>query len=88
MVSVAIAPVAIAHHFQSSDWYSYLSKKIPMPEDGFSFVKRLKPGEALVVCTKMACQKDEREENEDSASSVLLKIRPRVTIDYGASKTA
>ena len=91
-----LVSVTVAHHFQSSDWYTFLSSKIPMPADGFNVVKRLQTGEALTVCTKMMLTPNRRRAFRDQAgegegeesSAVLLQIRPRVTVDYGSSKSA
>lgn len=86
-----LVSVTVAHHFQSHDWYKFLSTKIPMPHDGFSTVKRLKVGEALVVCTKMAYSQDSTHDGDfpttNDCESIQLQIRPRITANYGSSKT-
>lgn len=77
-----LVSVTIAHHFQSRDWFSYLSTKIPLPEFGFDFIKRLKVGEGVVISTKIECNNSSLQEGV----FVKLRIRPRMTVDYGSSK--
>lgn len=95
-----LVSVTVAHHFQSASWYSYLEKVVPMPGDGFERVKMLQAGEALVICTKMDMRRSsslapETEQIRDDLNGkrvrghdncIWLKMRPRLTLDYGASK--
>lgn len=71
----------VLHHFQSKDWFQYLSTKIPVPDNGFEIVKKLKTGQSLTVSTKMAYNADV------DSDHAILKVRPRITADYGASRT-
>ena len=82
-----LVSVTVAHHFQSHDWYKFLSTKIPMPQDGFTTVKRLKVGEALVICTKMKYSHRTDDSCSSSEEAIQLRIRPRITANYGSSKT-
>ena len=77
--------VAILHHFQSNDWYKYLSSKIPLPYDSFDDIKRLQVGEALCISTKIDSKRYPEHFIEDSC--VKINIRRRITADYGKSKT-
>ncbi len=81
-----LVSVTIAHHFQSRDWYQYLSSKIALPLDGFEEIKKLKVGEALVVSTKMNVMLNTHKRISNDDACVKLRMRPRITVDYGSSK--
>lgn len=82
-----LVTVTAAHHFQSSDWYQYLSSKIPMPIDGFEAIKKLETGEALVVSTKTRAKLPICASCDgDNSTWLLLRVRYRITADYGSSK--
>ena len=88
-----LVSVTVVHHFQSKDWYTFLSSKIPLHENGFEEIKRLSVGEGLFITTKMDANllRNDHGEDEDSISStcqtcVKLRVRPRLTWDYGSSK--
>ena len=88
-----LVSVTVVHHFQSKDWYKFLSSKIPLHENGFEEIKRLSVGEGLFITTKMDANllRNDHVEDGDSMSSscqtcVKLRVRPRLTWDYGSSK--
>lgn len=81
-----LVSVTIAHHFQSRDWYQYLSSKIALPLDGFEEIKKLKVGEGLVISTKMNVTLNSCKRINNEHACAKLRIRPRITVDYGSSK--
>ena len=97
-----LASVTILHQFQSSDWCTYLAGKVTLPHNGFEQIKRLKPGQALVLSAKIGLNgsgaAQDIEENGDSyddddndqqvkVSCLKLNIRKRLTEDLGASRS-
>ena len=65
-----LTSMTVLHKFHSRDWWSYLSSKLPLPDDGFSKVRLFDPGEALVFT---------------DGEVVECKIRKRITTDKGES---
>lgn len=74
-----LVTITVLHHFQSDDWYRYLSSKISMPTDCFNTIKSLQPGQALIVTTKYNI------EGYSIDDHLLVKIRDRITTDRGVS---
>ena len=88
-----LVSITILHQFQSQDWYKYMLSKIPLPEDGFDIIRKLCVGQAMVVCTKMKYiyntthNSSNMMRNDNYADAhVCLRIRPRLTADFGNSK--
>lgn len=73
----------VLHSFQSRDWFEYLSSKIPVPKDSFERIRRLATGHALLVSARAKYGKGEG----TIADCMQIKIRPRITMDYGASRS-
>ncbi|KAJ3160021.1 hypothetical protein HDU86_001286 [Geranomyces michiganensis] len=74
--------IAVIHRFHSHDWYAYLQRKLPLPDDGFERVLRLPTGTALVYASgwgkTLPGDKAVRE----------VHIRRRITKDGGVSRVA
>lgn len=49
-----LVTVAVVQHFHSPDWFSYLSKKIPLEPAHFDEILNLVPGEAIVFSPRHA----------------------------------
>jgi hypothetical protein len=93
-----LSTTTVLHRFHSKDWWQYLSSKIPLPSDGFSRVKALNPGQALVFAqgadlelTMPASAMPEfwDEENDDDHGGkdfFECQIRQRITRDRGRSR--
>eukprot|EP00978_Attheya_sp_CCMP212_P001742 scaffold3574_cov49-Attheya_sp.AAC.6 len=74
-----LVSVAVLHQFHSQDWFAYLRKKLPLSEDAWDSILSLGPGHAMVFAPRSAVA---------SESHVIeLVVRPRLTADFGASKT-
>jgi len=75
-----LVSMAVLHRFHSSDWFSYLSAKIPLDDDSLQEILNLSPGTGLVFAS--------RHRIAASGGSNLMKItvRPRLTADRGASR--
>ncbi len=82
-----LVTVAVVHRFHSSDWFSYLSKKIPLvsgdqgSEDVKASIRALPSGHAFVFAVSNNLQGIEKE-----SATVQIAIRPRFTADRGASR--
>ena len=77
-----LTTVLIAHRYQSGDWHTYLSKKLPLPEDSFRHIRVLEPGEALVYSARPCIA----ESAEGPLEEVLrVQVRKRLTADRGTS---
>jgi DNA helicase HerA-like ATPase len=97
-----LSTVAVCHNFHSNDWYKYMASKLPLSENGFARVQALRPGEGLVFAARTAFgtaeeQQQHEEEPEhdgeiapklepESETCFLVRVRPRITEDRGASK--
>jgi len=90
-----LTTVLMAHRYQSSDWHSYLSKKVPLPEHTFSIIRELSPGEALVYSARPSVGTHNSADQEESDNGLALptitellkvKVRTRLTADRGASR--
>ncbi|KAH8091580.1 hypothetical protein JL720_5890 [Aureococcus anophagefferens] len=81
-----LASVAVLHAFHSSDWYAYLASKLAIPKDGFSTVRRLDPGDALVFAARADLAPAEEFEEQDGRDCAVIRIRRRLTRDLGASR--
>jgi DNA helicase HerA-like ATPase len=84
-----LVTVAVIHRFHSSDWFSYLSKKIPLVSDGESeedmksSIRGLQPGRAFIFGVYNSI------EGLSKSSSVMqVSIRPRLTADRGATRVS
>ena len=76
-----LSTVALLHRFHSKDWISYLSSKLPLPDDAFETVMGLQPGQALLFATPL------RLSGQASSRTALIQIRKRITSDAGRSVT-
>jgi len=43
--------IGILHRFHSPDWFTYLSKKLPLPQNLFDKITQLKPGNAILFAS-------------------------------------
>lgn len=93
-----LTSVAILHRFHSKDWYGFLSKKLPLPPNGFHSIQNFLAGEALVFSGMNHCEEADliRAESDgeikaistsdDSQNVFRVKIRERLTADGGISR--
>ena len=72
-----LVSVAIMHQFHSHDWWSYLQHKLPMPSSAFKSVLSLTPGNAMVFASRSTLP----------TNLFGVEIRPRLTADFGSSRT-
>ena len=79
-----LATMQISHGFHSKDWYDYLSKKVPLPKNGFEVVRRLKTGQALVFSRTPAVPSHFFNLGQDT---LLMQVRQRMTQDRGQTLT-
>lgn len=91
-----LVSVAFLHRFHSSDWFSYLAKKLPLSDSTWRRLVELQPGHALLFASRhilpreWALRDDRRgaERSDDGGAPVFeLAVRPRLTADRGASRT-
>ena len=89
-----LVSVAVLHQFHSHDWWTYMKRKLPLPDNAWSKVLSLRSGNAMVFSSRHSLQSVSTAENhdEDESSSLTatllkLRIRPRLTVDYGSSRT-
>ena len=80
-----LSSVVLCHQFHSKDWYDFLRKKIPLPDDGFEVSQRLEPGEAIAFSKGLANVTSNNEDEEPKAY-MKLQMRMRLTADGGASR--
>lgn len=80
-----LVSVTVLHSFQSLDWYKFISSKIAMPPTIFDRVKKLYPGQALLLSTKtdLAAPTDDECNN---SNCIAVNIRRRLTKDQGRSR--
>lgn len=87
-----LSSVVLCHKFHSQDWYDFLRKKIPLPDDGFETSQQLLPGEAIAFASSFGHESDWAvspfgEEQPERQSNVMrLQMRRRLTADGGASR--
>jgi hypothetical protein len=86
-----LTTVLVAHRFQSGDWHTYLSKKVPLPDGSFELIRALEPGEALVYSARPCILEPQplaaAEGGWRVSSEVMrVKVRKRLTEDRGASR--
>ena len=79
-----LTTVLVAHRFQSGDWHSYLSNKLPLPDGSFDQIRALAPGEALVYSARP--QRNTAAKTDALREVMPAMIRPRITADRGASR--
>ncbi len=77
-----LVTVAVLHHFHSPDWWNYLTSKLPLNQDAFKRILSLGSGEAVVFATSH----DLSVENLEGSHCLPIRIRPRLTEDYGSSR--
>ena len=91
-----LVSMTVMHRFQSRDWYTFLERKVNIPEGTFDKILRLRPGEAIVICSARTTVNTGRDDNDDEGGDVVttpqhrsffkVKIRSRLTADRGATK--
>ena len=72
-----LVSIAMLHHFHSQDWWLYLRQKLPISNEAFEDVLTLDPGNALVFASRHSFE----------SHLLRLHMRPRLTADFGASRT-
>ena len=89
-----LASVTILHKFQSSDWGKYLSSKVTLPPEGMDEIRSLRQGQAFLLSTqietlmKEGFEEDFADDRGQPAALVhhlRVTIRPRLTLDLGAT---
>lgn len=81
-----LVSVAVLHQFHSQDWWTYLKQKLPLPDDAWDQILSLRTGNALVFASRLGFPS--RQGMEGATMHLLrLRIRPRITADFGASRT-
>jgi hypothetical protein len=89
-----LSTIAVCHKFHSADWYDYLSKKLPLPTDGFATIQSLEPGNALVFASRLQQRKFRaaagggqlHDEDDCGPRCEEMRVRPRLTADRGGSR--
>lgn len=71
-----LSTVVACHQFQSQDWYTHMTNKLPLPDCGFSIIRHLRQGHALLYSTHA----------EDDKNLLVVHIRRRLTDDLGFSR--
>ncbi|CAB9514940.1 conserved hypothetical protein [Seminavis robusta] len=80
-----LVSIAVLHRFHSQDWWTYLRRKMPLPESAFEDVLSLRAGNALVFASRPSFSSTAL---DGSISRLLpVRIRPRLTADFGSSRT-
>jgi hypothetical protein len=88
-----LVSVAVLHQFHSKDWWSYLRRKLPLPENAFNKILSLRAGNAMVFAARNpflgTCAPNAGSAVVPSLTAPLfkLRVRPRLTADYGSSRT-
>jgi DNA helicase HerA-like ATPase len=77
-----LVTVAALHHFHSPDWWNYLKSKLPLHQDAFERILSLGSGEAVTFATSH----DLSVENIEGSHCIPIRIRPRLTEDFGSSR--
>lgn len=80
-----LVSVAVLHKFHSQDWWSYLRRKLPLPEEAWNQILRLRSGNALVFASRQAFAS--RSIGANDPQLVPLRVRRRITADFGSSRT-
>jgi hypothetical protein len=90
-----LVTLAVLHRCHSADWFSYLGKKLPLPDAVWQRLVALEPGHAILFASRhrlaarfsMAALHGSAEAHEHAGAHVFpIAIRPRITADRGASK--
>jgi hypothetical protein len=84
-----LSTVTVLHRFHSQDWWKYLSLKIPLPVDGFRYIRELIPGMALVFAQGTSLSQvsiSNGGDAEDTTEAFVCCIRDRITKDRGRSR--
>jgi DNA phosphorothioation-dependent restriction protein DptH len=84
-----LVTVAVLHRFHSRDWFSYLSKKLPLSEHAALELAMLQPGHALAFASRLLL--DTTTGGVDGMDGLgvnvfPLRVRGRITADRGASR--
>jgi len=81
-----LTSVTILHKSQSADWGKYLESKVTLPSGGLSEVQGLQRGQALLLSTQISAQSRSGEGRNTVVNHLKVNIRPRLTLDLGASR--
>ncbi len=81
-----LTSVTVLHKFQSADWAKYLGSKVTLPPDGFHEIQSLGQGQALLLSTQISAPNNVGEEERSVVNHLKVNIRPRLTLDLGASR--
>ena len=82
-----LASIAILHCAHSSDWIHYLAKKIPITKEDIDRLRNLDCGEALLFATATDIPAlSTGDESSSPPPLFTLRVRKRLTVDYGASR--
>jgi hypothetical protein len=88
-----LSSIAVMHQFNSCAWFKHLASKLPLEPAAFDRIMDLERGEALVfsrrhIIRPLRVNDDLTVEDICLGKNVFpISIRPRITCDYGASKT-
>ncbi|RYY45848.1 MAG: ATP-binding protein [Chitinophagaceae bacterium] len=88
-----LSTIAVMHQFNSRSWFKHLASKLPLESEAFERIMSLERGEALVFARRHSIQPLRVNDDLGVPDMCLgrnifpISIRPRITCDYGASKT-
>jgi len=79
-----LVSIAVLHHFHSRDWWDYLKCKLPLPEKAWNEVLSLSQGDGLLFASRHHIPSLQK--NSADNKTFRIHVRPRFTVDCGASK--
>lgn len=82
---IELCSLAILHRFYSSDWFEYLSRKLPLSPEQRNAIINLDPGVALMFAPRNRLFDDDVNTKKDG-NFFTVSIRSRLTSDHGVSK--
>ena len=80
-----LTSVTILHKTQSSDSAKYLSSKVTLPLERYHEIQSLEQGQALLLSTQISASEREGGGGRVVVNHLKVNIRPRLTLDLGAS---
>lgn len=83
-----LSSATLVHHFTSRDFFDNLKKRMLLDESNFKDIVQLRTGQALVVSQKWKDKSQSPYRAIRENSPVLVRVRPTVTDDLGASLLA
>ncbi len=81
-----LTSVTALHKFQSAGWAKYLGSKVTLPEGVFDEINSLGQGQALLLSTQISSPNNADEGERCVVNHLKVNIRPRLTLDLGASR--